>query len=463
MDTQVQTQRKPAGPGRVAFASFIGTTVEWYDFFIYGTAAALVFNQLFFPTVDPLTGTLAAFATFAVGFVARPIGAVAAGHIGDRVGRKTILVSSLMVMGVATLLIGLLPTYGTIGLWAPLLLTVLRFCQGLGVGAEWGGAVLMATEHAPTGKRGFYGSWPQMGVPAGSLLATATFAIVSATSGDSFVTWGWRIPFLLSAVLVVTGLAIRLRLEDSPAFHAVKATGQTARRPVVEVLRRHPRNIVLAIGARFSDTLIFYIVSLFVLTYAGTTLGLPRDLVLTGVLLGSALELLTIPALGALSDRIGHRRVFLAGAAFAALFAYPFFLLIDTGDTWAVWLAVILMLNGGHAPTFATSAALLTELFPARTRMSGASVSYNISSMLAAAPAPIVATGLLDWAGGRPWPVALYMAAGALFAFCSVLAVRETFGDPLDPHGAPVSVPDPARRAGIPCPAGEASTGTKGR
>jgi metabolite-proton symporter len=428
----MRLERKSTTPRRVAFASFIGTTIEWYDFFIYGTAAALVFNRLFFPTVDPLVGTLAAFATFAVGFITRPLGAIVAGHIGDRVGRKTILVGSLLVMGVATLLIGVLPTYGTIGLWAPLLLTALRFFQGLGVGAEWGGAVLMATEHAPVGKRGFYGSWPQMGVPAGSLLATGTFAAVSSVTGDAFLTWGWRIPFLLSFLLVAVGLFVRLQLEDPPAFNAVKARGNTSRLPVLEVLRRHPRNVVLAIGARFSDTLIFYIVSLFVLSYATTALHLPRNLVLAGVMLGSALELVTIPALGALSDRIGRRPVFLAGAGFAVLFAYPFFLLVDTGNTIAIWVAIILMLNGGHAPTFSTSAALLSELFPTRIRMSGASVSYNISSMLAAAPAPIIATALLGWSGGKPWPVALYIVLGGLFAFFSVLAAKETFRNRLD-------------------------------
>jgi MHS family shikimate/dehydroshikimate transporter-like MFS transporter len=419
-------------PGKVAFASFIGTTIEWYDFFIYGTAAALVLGGLFFPSADPLVGTVAAFATFGVAFVARPVGALIAGHYGDRIGRKSILVASLMLMGVGTLLIGLLPTYETIGVWAPILLTLLRVAQGLGLGAEWSGAVLMATEHAPANKRGLYGSWPQIGVPAGSLLATATFAIVSATTGDDFATWGWRIPFILSAALVAAGLIIRLRLVESPSFELVKAKDDIAKLPISEVLRNHPRNVALAIGARFSDTLIFYIVTVFVLSYATKTLEVPRSVVLTGVIIGSALELAVMPLMAALSDRVGRRPVFLGGAGFAVLFAFPFFWLVDTGNSVAICAAIVLMLVGGHAPTYATSAALLTEMFPTRIRMSGTSVSYNISSMLAAAPAPLVATALLGWSGGSSWPVAAYVALGAVLAFVSVYLVRETFRTDLD-------------------------------
>jgi metabolite-proton symporter len=419
-------------PGKVAFASFIGTTIEWYDFFIYGTAAALVLGKLFFPSTDPLVGTVAAFATFGVAFVARPVGALIAGHIGDRVGRKSILVASLMLMGVGTLLIGLLPTYGTIGVWAPILLTLLRIAQGLGLGAEWSGAVLMATEHAPAGKRGLYGSWPQIGVPAGSLLATVTFAVVSAMTGSSFATWGWRIPFLLSTVLVAAGLIIRLRLVESPSFELVKAKNDIAKLPITEVLRNHPRNVAVAIGARFSDTLIFYIVTVFLLSYATETLKVPGSVVLTGVIIGSTLELAVMPLMAALSDRVGRRPVFLGGAAFAVLFTFPFFWLVDTGSAPAIWLAIVLMLLGGHAPTYATSAALLTEMFPTRIRMSGTSISYNISSMLAGAPAPLIATALLGWAGGRSWPVAVYVLLGAVLAFVSVYLVRETFRTDLD-------------------------------
>ena len=418
--------------GTVAFASFIGTTIEWYDFFIYSTAAALVLGPLYFPSYDSRVGTIASFATFGVAFMARPVGGVIAGHLGDRVGRKSILVGSLVLMGGGTLLIGLLPGYASIGVWAPVLLTLLRIAQGLGLGAEWSGAVLMATEHAPAGKRGLYGSWPQVGVPAGSLLATATFAIVSAATGDAFTTWGWRISFLLSALLVIVGLIIRLRLLESPSFELVKARNNIARLPVAEVMRSYPRNMTLAIGARFSDTLIFYIVTVFVLSYAMNSLHLPRGVVLTGVIIGSALELAAMPLLATLSDRVGRRPVFLCGAAFAALFAFPFFWLVHTGNTVAIWAAIVLMLVAGHAPTYATSAALLAEMFPSRIRMSGTSISYNVSAMLAAAPAPVIATALLGWAHGSSWPVATYVLVGAALTLACGYLVAETVQTDLD-------------------------------
>src|SRR5687767_4346334 len=279
----------------VALASFIGTTIEWYDFFLYGTAAALVFNRLFFPTIDPLMGTLAAFGTYFVGFFARPVGGIVIGHFGDKVGRKSMLVLTLMIMGIATFLIGLLPTYEQIGPWAAVLLVLLRVAQGFGVGGEWGGAVLMAVEHAPARSRGFYGSWPQIGVPAGLLLSTAVFSIFSSLPEEQFLSWGWRVPFLLSILLVGIGLMIRMRILETPAFEKVKREARRERQPIVEVIRKYPRQVLLAMGARVAENGGFYIFSVFVLTYATQRVKLDPQIVLNGILLGSACELVAIP------------------------------------------------------------------------------------------------------------------------------------------------------------------------
>jgi MFS family permease len=276
---------------KVALASFIGTAIEWYDYFLYGTAAALVFNQLFFPEFSPLAGTLASFATFAVGFFARPVGGVVFGHFGDRIGRKTMLVLTLLIMGVATFLIGLLPTYETIGVWAPILLVVLRIFQGFGVGGEWGGAVLMAVEHSPRGRRGFYGSWPQMGVPAGLLLGTLAVYLFALLPEEQFLAWGWRVPFLLSIVLVGVGLYIRLAIAESPAFRQVQESNTTAPMPIVDVLRTYPKAVLIAMGLRVAENGSFYVFSVFVLAYVTEQLGLPNSLVLAGVMIASAIEL----------------------------------------------------------------------------------------------------------------------------------------------------------------------------
>ncbi|MBA2513329.1 MAG: MHS family MFS transporter, partial [Solirubrobacterales bacterium] len=321
---QVESIRK------VALASFIGTTIEWYDYFIFGTAAALVFNQLFFPNVDPIIGTLAAFATFGVGFVARPLGGAIFGHYGDRIGRKAMLVLTLLTMGIATFLIGLLPTHETIGIWAPVLLVVLRLIQGFGVGGEWGGAVLMAVEHSPRNRRGFYGSWPQMGVPAGLLLSTAIFSIFSRFTTDAqFLAWGWRVPFLLSIILIGVGLFIRLALLETPAFRQVQETGTQARMPIVDVLRTYPKGVLLVIGMRIAENGSFFVFSVFVLAYGTEQLGLANSTLLAGVLIAAAVQLFAVPVWGALSDKIGRRPVYMGGAVFSLLFAFPFFWLIN--------------------------------------------------------------------------------------------------------------------------------------
>src|SRR6185503_16280555 len=324
---------------RVVLASFIGTTIEWYDFFLYGTAAALVFNRLFFPNVDAFTGTLSAFGTFAVGFIARPFGGLIFGHFGDRLGRKSMLVTSLLIMGVATFVIGLLPTYGTIGVLAPILLGAMRFAQGIGVGGEWGGAVLMAVEHSSGAKRGFHGSWPQMGVPAGLLLSTIVFSIcLSAFTEAQFLAWGWRLPFLLSVVLIGVGLFIRLRILETPAFLHQKQHGETLQPPITTLLRTYPRNVLLGMGMRFAENGTFYVLTVFVLSYGESYLKMPRSTMLTGVILSSFIGLFATPAFGALSDRVGRRPVYLGGALFTMFFAFPFFWLLGTRSPMLIWL-----------------------------------------------------------------------------------------------------------------------------
>lgn len=416
---------------KVAVASFIGTAIEWYDFFLYGTAAALIFNKLFFPTFDPLSGTLAAFGTYTVGFVARPLGGAIFGHYGDTIGRKTMLSLTLLLMGIATFCVGLLPTYNTIGVWAPAMLVLLRLLQGFGVGGEWGGAVLMAVEHAPAGKRGFYGSWPQVGVPAGLLLATGIFALISRLPEEQLLAWGWRIPFLLSLVLVGIGLFIRLRIAETPAFNRIQETGTVVRMPLLDAIRSHPRNILLAMGARLAENGVFYIYSVFVLVYVTEHLRLPRSVVLNGVLLATAVELVAIPVFGSLSDRIGRRPVYMGGAAFSALFAFPFFWLLDTQEPWLLWLAIVLGLGVGHGAMYGPQASFFSELFGARVRYSGASLGYQMASVFAGGLSPLIATSLLQWSHGHPWPIALYMMAMALVTLVSVYLAAETWQEDL--------------------------------
>jgi MFS transporter, MHS family, shikimate and dehydroshikimate transport protein len=413
---------------QVIAASFIGTTIEWYDFFLYGSAAALVFNTLFFPNISPLVGTLAAFGTYGVGFVARPFGGVIFGHYGDRVGRKTMLIISLTMMGVATFLIGLLPTANQIGIWAPILLVVLRLIQGLGVGGEWGGAVLLAVEHAPEGRRGFYGSWPQMGVPAGLLLANAVLLPLSAgLSQEQFLSWGWRVPFLLSIVLVAVGLFIRLKILESPAFRQVQESQTEAQMPIVDVVRAYPKNVLLAMGMRIAENGIFYILTVFVLSYATQNLGLSQTTALIGVIIGAAIGLFSTPAYGALSDRVGRRRVYMFGAVFSLLFSFPFFWLMDTALPVVVWLAIVVGLVIGHDPMYGPQAAYFSELFGTRVRYSGASLGYQLASIVGGGISPLIATSLLALTGGDPWPVAVYMVLLSLVTIVSVYLASETF------------------------------------
>jgi MFS transporter, MHS family, shikimate and dehydroshikimate transport protein len=413
---------------QVVAASFVGTTIEWYDFFLYGTAAALVFNELFFPNAEPLIGTLSAFGTFAVGFAARPIGGVVFGHFGDRIGRKSMLVLSLLIMGVATFLIGVLPTYASIGVLAPVLLVLLRFAQGLGVGGEWGGAVLMSVEHAPKGRRGFFGSWPQMGVPAGLLLSTLVFAAMQGlTTEEQFLAWGWRVPFLVSIVLVAVGLFIRLRIMESPAFQAVKDSKSEAERPIVDVVKSHPREVLVAMGMRVAENGTFYVLTVFVLAYGEDTLELAKGTMLTGVIIAAAIGLFTIPLWGHLSDRFGRRPLYMAGAVISLLWAFPFFGLLDTQSPVLVWLAIIVGVNLGHDLMYGPQAAYFSELFGTRVRYSGASLGYQLASVFAGGFAPLIATALLAAGDEKPWLVALYMAGMALITVVATLYADETY------------------------------------
>ena len=423
--TTVQTESPANSVRMVALASLVGTTIEWYDFFLYGTAAALVFNRLFFPTFDPLAGTLAAFGTYAVGFVARPVGGIIIGHYGDRIGRKSMLVLTLVIMGIATFLIGLLPTYSQIGPWAAVALIVLRIAQGFGVGGEWGGAVLMAVEHAPGHRRGFYGSWPQIGVPAGLLLSTGVFTLFARMPEEQFLAWGWRVPFLVSILLVAVGLVIRVRILETPAFARIKDAAIEARQPIVEVLRTYPRQVLLAMGARFAENGGFYIFSVFVLTYATQRVKLDQQVVLNGILLGAACELATIPFFGALSDRIGRRPVYLFGAAVTALFAYPLFWILDTGSPSLILFGMVIIFAVGHAAMYAPQAAFLSELFGTRVRYSGASLGAQLASVFAGGLSPFIATGLLQAGYGRG-AIAAYVIVLAAVTIVAVLAASET-------------------------------------
>jgi MFS transporter, MHS family, shikimate and dehydroshikimate transport protein len=435
------TQRKSGSavaPLRwVVVASLIGTAIEWYDFFVYGTAAALVFNRLFFPTVDPLAGTLRSYGAFAFGFLARPLGAAIFGHYGDRVGRKQMLVWSLLIMGVATALIGLMPTYKQIGMWAPVMLVVLRFVQGIGVGGEWGGAVLLAVEHSGGARRGFHASWPQMGVPAGLLLSTGAFAAISsAVPEEAFLSWGWRVPFLISIVLVGVGLFVRLRILETPSFTKLKQTQEPSRAPLVALFRERPREVFIGMGIRFAQNVLFYVYTVFVLGYGETVLGYPRSLMLRAVMLTSVLGLFSIPLWAHLSDRVGRKPVYFAGAMSSLLMALPFFWMIQRGPGF-VALAMVLAINVGHDMMYGPMAVWLSELFDTHVRYTGTSIVYHLTSVFSGGLAPLVATLLLSRYGSNA--VVAYMVG------CCALTVIATWFAP-ETHRVDLdrSVPEPA-------------------
>jgi metabolite-proton symporter len=424
---------QPSSVRKVIVASVIGTSLEWYDFFIYGTAAALVFNQLFFPSFEPLVGTLLAFATFAVGFVSRPLGGVVFGHYGDRLGRKNVLVVTLLLMGIATFLIGVLPTHAAIGVWAPVLLVLLRFLQGLGLGGEWGGAVLMTMESGDARRRGLNASWPQVGVPIGLLLANGVLSLMGVlTSDEAFLSWGWRVPFLLSGLLVIVGLWIRMTLAESPLFREAEDVDHKEAAPVVEVLRRYPKQVLLAIGARIGVDVAFYTFVLFITTYVATYLDLPQQYALNAVLIAAAVQVIAIPYFGHLSDRFARRPIYLFGALGSAIWVFVFFALLDTGQFTLIVLAAVIALIL-HAAMYGPQAAFIAEMFPTKVRYTGASMGYQLAGIVGGALAPIISVALLD-RFDTSVAVSVYAAAMLLLTIISVFFAPET--SKVDLHAA---------------------------
>ena len=424
--TGTEASRDGAVIRRVAAASLLGSVVEWYDFFLYGTMAALVFNSQFFPTFDPLVGTMISFATFAAGFVTRPLGGFIFGHFGDRVGRKKMLVITMLIMGLSTFAMGLLPNYAAIGVAAPMLLLALRMLQGIGLGGEWGGAVLLCVEHAPEGRRGWFSSWPQLGVPIGLLTSTLAVTAVTQLPEESFQSWGWRVPFLISIVLVVVGLVIRLRIDEPPAFKDLEEADATAALPLVEVFRDHPRVTLLAMGARVSESVTFNIYNAFLVTYTVTVLGLEASVVLDALLVASVVGFVAILVAGRLSDRYGRRPVFATGAGLALVSAVPIFALVNTENAVLITLGVVIGWGLAACIMFGPEGAMFAEVFPTRVRYSGMSAVYQIGVIPTGAVAPLIGTSLVSAWSGSVWPVAVYVMAMALISLVSVYFLPET-------------------------------------
>jgi len=404
---------------KAVIASAIGTTIEWYDFFLYGTAAGLVFGKLYFPNSHPITATLLAFSTYFVGFAARPVGAAIFGHYGDRIGRKATLIATLMVMGIATFLIAFVPTYASIGIWGGITLTVLRALQGIGVGGEWGGSVLLAMEWARVHhNRGFLTSWPQFGVPAGLFLSTIVMLGATSWSGDQFLTWGWRVPFFLSIILVGIGLWIRLGILETPVFQKLLAQDKIESVPVVEVIKKQPKEVCLSALLRMGQQSPFYIFTAFVFAYGVGTLHMSRDFILTAVTIASCVSFISIPLFGHISDRIGRKKMYLIGSAVCALFAFPYFGLLDTAIPSAVFIAIVVSLIP-HDMMYGPQAALIAEAFTPRLRYSGSSLGYQFASVIAGGPAPLIATALFA-AYHSGYAIAVYLA------LCGVISLVST-------------------------------------
>jgi MFS transporter, MHS family, shikimate and dehydroshikimate transport protein len=414
----------------IVFASCFGTIIEWYDFLIYATAAALVFNKAFFPTFDPLAGTLAALGSYAVGFLARPLGGALFGHFGDRLGRKSMLVLTLFIMGVSTFCIGLLPTYGSIGVLAPILLILLRVIQGIGLGGEWGGASLMVLEHAPSDKRGFYTSFVQIGFPIGLVLATLVFTLVTKLPDADFAAYGWRIPFLLSIVLLAIGTFVRSRVPETPVFEALKMRDGLSKNPVIEAVGKNTGTFLIAVGLKLTEVSWVYLLTVFIVVYATTKLGLPKPLMLNAVLYAALLEMVSLPLFGWLSDRIGRRPLYILGALFTIAFAFPLFWMLESKSTVLIFAAIMIAMNFGHGMMFGPESCYFPELFGPHVRYSGASFGFQVSAAIGGGFAPIMATAMVGYFGGTTG-VSIMMIVLALFTLVAALAARETRGGSL--------------------------------
>jgi metabolite-proton symporter len=400
-------------------ASMMGTTIEWYDFFLYGTAAALIFNKIFFPAFDPITGTLAAFATYSVGFFARPLGGFVFGHFGDKLGRKSMLLITLFLMGIPTILIGLIPSYESIGYWAAVLLVLMRFLQGIAVGGEWGGAVLMAVEHAPEGKKGFFGSLPQTGVAPGLILSSLAMGAVASLPEEDMLSWGWRLPFLASVVLLLVGWWIRAKVAESPDFEQMSKRGKQVPIPALEVLRHYPREVLLVVGGRLAEVTWFYTVVTFALAYATTTLGVERSVMLDATVWGAFAALFTMPLFGVLGDRIGFKWVFMAGTICMLAFSSTFFSMLGSLDSKTITLALVIAIGLVYAALYGPQGGLFSTQFPPEVRYSGISIAVQVSGAIGGGLAPLVATSLLAYGDGQPDYIVWYLSGLGLIAFAS--------------------------------------------
>lgn len=434
MAEQARSSHRLAG-----ISSMVGTTIEWYDFFIYGAAAALIFNKLFFPNLDPLSGVLAAFATYAVGFIGRPLGGIVFGHFGDKVGRKSMLMLTLILMGVPTMLIGLLPTYESIGYWATVCLVILRFVQGMAMGGEWGGAVLMAVEHAPEGKKGFWGSLPQASAGAGLMLASIALALVSLLPEAALFSWGWRVPFIASFILLGVGWYIRVKVPESPDFEKIKEQSKEIKVPALQVFKHHPKELITIIVARAAENAWFYIASTFALAYATTQLNIARQDVLFAIVCGAALSIFVTPLCGHLSDKVGQRRLFLFGLGILALYCYPFFMMLNSQNPYLIWLAFFLAIGVVFPIMYAPESMLFARQFPAQIRYSGISISVQLAGVLGGGLAPLIATKLLSVNHGQPTWVMVYIISMALIAILCTLYMKsdrhyQTLDHPLAPN-----------------------------
>ena len=403
----------PVDIRRILWSSVIGASIEWYDFLVYAAATALVFNQLFFPTLNAHLGSIAAFGAYAAGFLARPVGALIFGHFGDRIGRKPMLITTMLIMGAGTFLIGLLPTYYQVGIAAPVLLVVLRLLQGIGLGGEWAAAVLMVFENAPAERRGLMSSMVQMGNPIGHIMVSGLFSIVALLPEPVFLAWGWRVPFLVSIVVVGVGLFIRLKLDETPSYLEVRRTGRIAKIPIVEVIRHYPRSFLTAVGLKISDIAYATIGSIFVIAYVTRHLGLSRELALSAVLFANLTALAFIPLFGWLSDQVGRRAMFYAGCLFCGAFAFPLFWLLDTRDPALIILTVTLIICFGEMLMFSVGASWYAELFDARVRYTGISFGFQVGSTISGGLTPLIAESLLSPTNVATWPISLYLISCA--------------------------------------------------